>query len=175
MNWIPLIFPPSTTTLVNSVFSNHDSYGATAQAKWKQNIGVTTGSDVVQTGVAGMGISSYDAPAINRDTYGILLENKATTSGDIIFYYTVKARATNRTEKTADISIAITVKLKEATAIFGSSNALKAKIMIGGVWQEVYLKKSRGNMVWKHRLYDKRNILNWKLKLRSYYIIWDKV
>lgn len=134
--------PPSTTTLVNSVFSNHDSYGATAQAKWKQNIGVTTGSDVVQTGVAGMGTSSYDAPAINRDTYGILLENKATTSGDIIFYYTVKARATNRTEKTADISIAITVKLKEATAIFGSSNALKAKIMIGGVWQEVYLKKT---------------------------------
>ena len=134
--------PPSATTLVNSVFSNHDSYGETAQAQWKQNIGVTTGTDVVQAGIAGMGISSYDAPAISRDTYGILLENKTTMSGNILFEYTVKARATNRTEKTVDISIAVTAKLKDVAAIFGSLNVLKAKIMLGGVWQEIYLKKA---------------------------------
>lgn len=133
--------PQSTNTLVNSVFDQAGSFGGTAQSQWRQNTGVTTGSDVVQSGTAGMGIASYEKPNAPKDTTGTLLNNKATSQGAPIFYYTVKAKTTGRTSNSVKVTITITAKLKYSTSFFGKPYALKGQVYIGGQWRSVMIKQ----------------------------------
>lgn len=133
--------PQATTTLVNSVFNQAGSFGETAKSQWKQNAGITTGSDVVQSGTAGMSVASYEAPTTPGNTSGTLLNNKATLQGAPIFYYTVKAKTTGRTANSVKVTVTITTKLKYATSYFGKPYALKGQIYIGGTWRSVMIKQ----------------------------------
>ncbi len=133
--------PQSSTTLVNSVFNQAGSFGETAKSQWKQNSGITTGSDVVQNGTAGMGVATYAAPSVPKDTSGTLLDNKATMQGAPIFYYTVKAKTSGRTVNSVKVTATITAKLKYSTSYFGRPYALKGQIYVGGSWHPVVIKQ----------------------------------
>ncbi len=141
--------PQSTTTLINSVFNKPDSFGANAQSQWKQNVGITSGADVVQSGAVGMGVSSYEQPKAPTNTSGTLLNEKMTPNGEPKFFYTVKAQTTGRTENTVKVTITVTTRLRYTGSYFGNPYALRGQIYIGNAWRSVVIKQPhefwRGN------------------------------
>jgi predicted phage tail component-like protein len=126
-------------TLVNSAFKTSTAWGTAAKSQWAVNSGITTADVVVQTGSVGMGVASYAVPASAGNTSGTLLKVWSDT-GAPLFYYTVTAKATNRTANSVKVNVTITASLKNTSSYFGRGFSLKASVYIGGAWHSVTLK-----------------------------------
>lgn len=128
-------------TLFNSTFKNSSSWGTAAKNLWKVNSGITSSSDVAQSGSIGMGVASYAVPANPASTSGTLL--KATSrAGAPVVDYVVKAKTSGRTSNSVKVTVTITGSLGADASYFLSGYGLKASLYIGGAWHDVTLKKT---------------------------------
>lgn len=143
-------------TLVNSSFKKSTDWGTAAKKLWKVNSGITSSDAVVQAGNVGMGVASYTTPSSPSSTSGTLLNNKKCDSGSPIFYYTVKAKTSSRTENTVKVALTITASLAKDANFFGRGYGLKASVYIGGAWRSVTLKTT--SEYWKGKSGHTKNI-----------------
>lgn len=128
-------------TLFNSLFKKSSDWGTAAKKLWKVNSGITSSSEVAQTGSLGMGVASYAAPANPASTSGTLV-TATSKAGAPNINYTVKAKATSRTENSVKVTVTITGALAREESYFLSGYGLKASVLMGGVWKSVTLKKT---------------------------------
>lgn len=133
---------PQSQTLTSISFRNKTAFGTSIKNLYKVNAGITSSDSVVQTGSMGIGVSAHAVPAKSKHTSGTLLSNKQTSQGAPRFYYTVKAKTTNRTASSVKVTVSITTSLKYSSSYFGRPFGLKGSVYMGGSWHSVTIKKS---------------------------------
>lgn len=143
-------------TLVNSSFKKTTDWGTAAKSLWKVNSGITSSDVVEQVGTIGMGIASYTTPSAPSSTSGTLLNQKKSDKGSPYFYYTVKAKATNRTANSVKVAVTITTALANDASYFGRGYGLKGSLYIGGAWYTVTLKET--TEYWKGKTGHTKNL-----------------
>jgi len=129
-------------TLVNQTFQKSSSWGTAAKGQWAANAGSVLPSGVQQTGSAGMKVASYTAPPKPTATSATLLSKAKTSVSAPIFYYTVTAKTSGRTETSVKVSIAVTASLGLSSNYFGHGYGLKGSVYLGGKWHDVTIKKT---------------------------------
>lgn len=126
-------------TLVNTQFTQANSWGSAAKSQWAVNSGVTSSDVVEQKGDFKMGVAAY--ATTKKNTAGALLT--ATSKANLPYInYKVNATATGRTADSVRVSIAITGSLATDSNYFLEGYVLVASIYIGGAWRNVTLKKA---------------------------------
>lgn len=129
-------------TLTNQTFLSTTAWGTTAKKLWAVNTGVVNGS-VQKVGNVAMKASAYPVETSATLTSGTLLNNKRSDGGAPLFYYTVTAKTTNRTETSVKVNVTITASLGSSTSYFGYGYSLAASLYIGGAWHNVTLKTTK--------------------------------
>jgi predicted phage tail component-like protein len=129
-------------TLTNQTFLSTTAWGTTAKKLWAVNTGVVNGS-VQKVGNVAMKASAYPVEAGATLTSGTLLNNKQSDNGKPLFYYTVTAKTTNRTETSVKVNVTITASLGSSSSYFGYGYSLAASLYIGGAWHNVTLKTTK--------------------------------
>lgn len=128
-------------TLMNQTFLSNTAWGTTAKKLWTVNANNTLPATVTQTGTVAMAAASTNAES-TATTSGTLLSKKKSTVGSPYCYYTVSAKAKNRTANSVVIDVAITSALWQSASYFGNGLGLKGSLYIGGAWRDVTLKKT---------------------------------
>lgn len=131
-------FDPSQT-LVNQNFQNQSSWGSAAKANWKVNSGITTSSNVAQTGNVGMAVAAYTTPDNPTTITTKLLSIDAKAEAPYI-HYDITATARRFTATGVDVEICIAANLQTDSNYFGKGYILKATVSIGEKSKTVYLK-----------------------------------
>ena len=129
-------------TLTNQTFLSNTAWGTTAKKLWAVNTGVVNGS-VQKVGNVAMKASAYPVETSATLTSGTLLNNKQSDGGKPLFYYTVTAKTTNRTETSVKVDFTITASLGSSSSYFGYGYSLAASIFVGGAWHNVMLKTTK--------------------------------
>lgn len=128
-------------TLINYNFKKSGSWGTAAKLLWAQNSGEVSSDSYQQTGTLGMAVAAYKDDGTGTTT-GTILKKKASTASVPVFYYTVSAKAYDRTTDSVKVELSITASMGTTTNYFGNGLGLVASVYIGGKWQEVTLKKT---------------------------------
>lgn len=143
-------------TLINQTFTQSTSWGTAASGLWSKNSGTVMPSSVSQIGTMDMAVESYDVQTVAKDTSGTLLNKKKTTSSEPKFYWTVKAKATNRTANSVKITFAITAAMAKSSNYFGKGYKLVASVYVNGSWHNVTMKDT--NTKWNGNSGHTKNI-----------------
>lgn len=143
-------------TLINQTFIQSTSWGTAASGLWTKNSGIVTPSSVKQIGSMGMAVESYDVQTVAKDTSATLLNKKKTTSSEPKFYWTVKAKATNRAANSVKVTFAITAAMAKSSNYFGRGYKLVASVYVGGSWHSVTMKDT--NVRWNGNSGHTKNI-----------------
>lgn len=126
-------------TLMNQTFLTETAWGTTAKNLWAVNAGNTLPATVTQTGTVAMAAASTNAES-TASTSGTLLNKAKSTVGSPYCYYTVSAKAKNRTHNSVDVDVAITSALWQSGSYFGNGYGLQGSLYIGGAWRNAVLK-----------------------------------
>ena len=122
---------PRSQTLINQKFDKSSSWGVAAKDLWN-----------AEAGELYMKAASYDyteAP----DTSGTLLSNQKSDDGSPTIYYTVKAKATDRTANTVKVKVTVTAAMSKSSSTLDKKRTLKGEIKFGDSdWFTINIKKS---------------------------------
>lgn len=129
-------------TLLNQTFTTNTAWGTAAKGLWTTNSGNVLPPDIQQTGSVAMGVASYTTPPTPATTSATILSNAKTTVSAPIFYYTVTAKASGRTETAVKVNLSVTTSLRSSESYFGKGYGLKGSVYIGGAWRDVVIKKT---------------------------------
>ena len=132
---------PKSQTLMNQTFLTETAWGTTAKKLWTVNAGNTLPVTVTQTGAVAMAAASTNEES-TATTSGTLLSKQKSTVGSPYCYYTVSAKAKNRTANSVTVDVAITSALWQSGSYFGNGYGLQGALYIGGAWHGVVLKKT---------------------------------
>ena len=118
-------------TLINQKFNTSSAWGIAAKDLWNAD-----------SGELQMKAASYtytEAP----DTSGTLLSKQKSDDGSPTIYYTVKAKATDRTANTVKVQVTVTAAMSKSSSSLGKDRTLKAQIKFGDSdWFTINIKKS---------------------------------
>lgn len=128
-------------TLMNQTFLSHTAWGTTAKKLWAVNAAPALPAAVTQAGAVAMAAASTNAES-GASTSGTLLSKKKSTVGSPYCYYTVSAKAKNRTANSVVVDVAITAALWQAGSYFLTGYGLQGSLYIGGAWHNAVLKKT---------------------------------
>lgn len=128
-------------TLMNQTFLTNTAWGTTAKKLWTVNANNALPATVTQTGTVAMAAASTNAES-TATTSGTLLSKKKSTVGSPYCYYTVSAKAKNRTANSVTVDVAITSALWQSGSYFLTGLGLQGSLYIGGAWHNVVLKKT---------------------------------
>lgn len=134
-------------TLLNQTFEDPSDWDEAAQAAWTQNPSVSFLKGFQPMGALAMQQAAAMTVSTTDSTSGTLLKSAKSSAGSPIFYYTVTAKATARTETSVKVTAAITASLGASTSYFGYGYGLRGSLYIGGAWHNVTLKKT--SAYWK--------------------------
>lgn len=130
----------ASQTLVNQKFNLATAWGATAKKLWAVNGGITSSSNVEQTGTIGMSVAGYTIPK-QTFTSGTLL--KTTSKADHPYiHYTVTAQMTYRSNTKANVTVMIEARLDNSQSYFGKGYSLYAHVNFAGVTKVRALKST---------------------------------
>lgn len=132
---------PKSQTLINQTFLSPTAWGTTAKALWAVNNGKIPAT-VQQLGTVAMKAAAPTDSTSTASTSGTLLNKTKTKYSAPLFYYTVKAKAANRTASGVKVTVTITTALSHSSSYFGRGYGLKASVYIGGAWKTVTLKNT---------------------------------
>lgn len=127
--------------LIAQIFSTNYGWDSQNQEGWIANNGELVTSQ--QIGTVGLIRNSTMVTKLydTKKTTTILSEAKSTASAPT-FYYTVTAKATDRTENKVKITFAVTAALGRSTSYFGRGYILKGSLCVAGTWHDFTFKKS---------------------------------
>lgn len=134
-------------TLMNQTFLSSTAWGTTAKSLWGVNNGTVLPASVKQLGSTAMKVASYTPPPSPTTTTATILNKVKTTVSAPLFYYTIKAKTTNRSASSVKVSLTITTSLGTSNNYFGHGYGLKGSVYIGGSWHHVTIKNT--SSYWK--------------------------
>ena len=134
-------------TLINQTFLSNTAWGTTAKKLWTVNDSTPLPVTVTKVGTVAMAAAAT-ASTTAASTSGTLLT--ITSNADVpAVNYVIKAQATNRTENSVKVAIAITTSLGRDASWIGNGVVMTGSVYIGGAWHDVTIKK--GSEYWKGR------------------------
>ena len=128
----------ASQTLINQTFVSSTAWGTTAKNLWAVNGGEIPAT-VQQVGSVAMKAAD-PADSSTDTTSGTLVPKTKTKYSAPLFYYTVKAKASNRTADSVKLDVTITTALSHSSSYFGRGYGLKASLYVNGAWKSVTLK-----------------------------------
>lgn len=134
-------------TLTNWYFRTSGGWGNNAKLVWAANQGSIGPNVVDEVGTLGMKAYEYNNTEPEITTGTILNNKKSSSSAAPTFYYTVKAKAYDRTETAVKVEFSITASMGTSSNYFGNGLGLVASIYDGSKWHDVTLKKT--SAYWK--------------------------
>lgn len=133
-------------TLSSWYFRTSGGWGTNSKLIWAANDGDIGPNAVSEVGTLGMKAYEYTYTEPETTT-GTILNNKKSAASTPVFYYTVKAKAYDRTETAVKVEFSITASMGTSSNYFGNGLGLVASIYDGSKWHDVTLKKT--SAYWK--------------------------
>lgn len=146
---------PASQTLINQTFLSTTAWGTTAKNLWAVNSGKIPAT-VQQTGSVAMKAAAPADSTSTETTSGTLVAKTKTKYSAPLFYYTVKAKASNRTADSIKLDVTITTALSHSSSYFGRGYGLKASLYVNGAWKTVTLKTT--SEYWKGTAAHTKNL-----------------
>lgn len=129
-------------TLMNQTFKTTSAWGTGAKKLWSVNAGTKFPDNYSQLGDVGIKVASLTVPKSAKTTEATLLSNAKSTASSPTFYYTVKAKAYDRTADSVNVDFAITTSLGTSSSYFGRGLGLQGSIYIAGAWRYFTIKNT---------------------------------